>query len=321
MLHIVAHVDVDGIVCHAIVEMWARKSGIATRHYFVNYQNIGIALGMLSEEIESGDEVLIADIGYSKDLIDSFLGRYGKLALMVSWFDHHQWDREAAERVGLAVKELTINEKLCASEIVQRRFLPESEAAKRLACLARAHDFDGEGSEKAIFDHACMIQDVIASGYPKQAIVDQLSDNILWNDSFEAAYQKYQEIRGVEIRMMDRTIERHSVLINGAVANIVLVFASGKLEAKDIKRHLFEKNQCDAVIVVWSNGRIAHEVNSERLLLISARINNIFKGGGRGLVGGATYPESVSEKNRSDCFKEIIGVVTDKNGVIGDTPQ
>jgi len=293
--------------------MWARRSGVITKHFFVDYQDIGNALRTLSEKIGPEDEVLIADIGYSKDLIDLFLDRCGKLAPMVSWFDHHQWDREAVEKVNSAMKELVVDESLCASEIIQKRFVPDNDLARKLASLARAHDFNGEGSEQGIFDHACKIQDVITSGYPKQAIVEQLSNGILWSDSFEVAYRQYQKVKSVATRILDDTIERHHVLINGVITDVVLAFALDNLEAKDVKRHLFEKNQCDAVIVVWSDGRIAHEVISENFIAIPEKINKNFKGGGRGLVGGATYPEAVNNENRSECFKTIIKVVADGN--------
>lgn len=313
MLHVVAHIDVDGIVCHAIAEMWAKKSKVITRHYFVDYQDISAVLKSLLKVVGPEDEVLIADIGYSKNLLDFFFSRYGELAARVSWFDHHRWDEEAAERASSIMKEFVVDESLCASEIIQRRFLPKNEVAKNLACLARAHDFNGEGSEKAIFDHACRVQDVITSGYPKEKIVDYLSGGIAWTGSFDAAYKRYQEVKSDAMRMMDETVERHQMSIDDAVANIVLAFARDTLEAKDAKRHLFKRNSCDAVIILWSDGRIAHEVSSEKFLPISEKINNIFRGGGRGLVGGATYPEAVSNENRSRCFRRIVKVVADGN--------
>ncbi|MDD2274597.1 MAG: hypothetical protein PHV29_01365 [Candidatus Pacebacteria bacterium] len=311
MLHIVAHIDVDGIACHAIAEMWAKKSEIITKHYFVDYQDIGIVLRLLSEIVKSEDEVIIADIGYSKDLIDLFLGQCGKLAPIVSWFDHHRWEEEARDKMSLSIKKLIINEGLCASEIVQEELLPESETARNLASFARAHDFNGEGCDQDIFYHACKIQDVITSGYPKQAIVKKLSEGILWDHDFNIAYMQYQEVRSEAMLSMDNTIKRFFVSVDSIDIIIVTAFASDNLEAKYAKRYLFERNQCDVVIVVWPNGRMAQEVRSNKFMIVLERINKFFKGGGRGLVGGGTYYEAVNEENCSQCFMEIVRVITD----------
>lgn len=309
MMHLVAHIDVDGIMCHSIAEIWARESGIATRHYFVDYQDIRMALRKLSMAIGSEDEVLVADIGYSKDLVDFFFNRYGELASRVSWFDHHRWDKEASAKASLTMKEFVVDERFCAAEILQRRFLPKDEAARRLALLARAHDFCDEGSGQGVFDYACRIQDVITSGYPKEVIVDYLSRGAVWPGSFDVAYKRYQEVKADAMRMMDETVERYCLSIDSVSINIVLSFAQDTLEAKDAKRHLLKENECDAVIILWPDGRIAHEVVSQKFTAVSQKINSNFRGGGRGLVGGATYPQSVSLENRKQCFDRIIEAI------------
>jgi len=306
MLHIFAHVDVDGMVCHAIAEMWARESGIATQHYYVDYQRISIALRKLSKAIGPEDEVIIADIGYSKNLVDSFLGQHGDFASKVSWFDHHRWDEEALTKVGSALRKLIVNEKLCASEILQKKLLPESEIAKQLARLARAHDFSGKGSRQGDFDFACRVQDVITSGYPKEMIVNQLAEGIVWSANFDIAYKQYQVIKADALRRMNETVEKYCISIDGVVANVALAFALDALEAKDAKRYLLKESKCDVVIAVWSDGRIAYEIVSEKFTVISRKINDNFKGGGRGLVGGATYPQRITLEKRTQCFDEII---------------
>lgn len=306
MLHVVAHVDVDGIACHTIAEMWARESGMVTQHYFVDYQSIVVEMKKLSKVIGPEDRVLIADIGYSKDLINLFLNLYGDLAIKVSWFDHHRWDDEAVAKVKSVTKELVVDESLCAAEILWKRFLPKNDIAKQLACLARAHDFSGKGSKQSDFDCACRIQDVITSGYSKELIVNQLSEGAIWIASFEAAYRRYQEVKADATRRMNETIEKYCISIDGVVVNVALAFAPKSLEPKEAKKQLLIESGCDVVIAVWPNGRIAYEVVSERFMIISQRINSNFKGGGRGLVGGATYPQSVKLETRKQCFNEII---------------
>ena len=67
--------------------------------------------------------------------------------------------------------------------------------------------------------------------------------------------------------------------------------------------------QYDFVIVLWADGRIGYEIRDEKLFVIAEKINQKFNGGGRQLVGGATYPGGVSETNRKECFDEIVEVL------------
>ncbi|MFA5013288.1 MAG: hypothetical protein WC520_01855 [Candidatus Paceibacterota bacterium] len=305
--YIMAHIDVDGLVCHSIAEIWARKSGLTVKHCFVDYQDIGIALRTLSEKIKPDDKVLIADIGFEKELIDSFLNRYGEIAKRTSWFDHHKWAEEAVVRVSSIVEELVIDESLCASEILQKRFLPEGGLAKRLAQLARAHDFYGKGFEPKIFEQACKIQDVITSGYRKETVVEQLVSDILWSKDFETAYTQYQNIRPSAITRMDNTIAKYFVVVDGIAANIAIALTSGVLESKDVRAHLLRnENGSDAIIAIWPNGKIACEVRDEKFRAILEKINKKFNGGGRGLAVGAMYPQKINEKDYRECFDKII---------------
>ncbi len=308
MLYIIAHVDVDGIVCHTITEMWARKSGISTKHYFVDYQNIEKGLRILCENIEEGDQILIADIGYSNYLVDIMFNQYAMIISKISWFDHHKWEEKALAKIKSIAKEVFVDEKFCASEILQRRFLPDDILAKTLASLARAHDFPEISSEDE-FTNACKIQDVIMSGYPKEAIVNHLLRGEIWNVNLEKAYNNYQCLKADEIEKMDKTIEKYCLSIDGTTTSIALALAVESLEAKDVRRHLFQECNCDAVIALWPNGRIAYEVLSEKLMAISKKINNNFNGGGRGLVGGATYPSFISLDTKKSCFNHIVKVL------------
>jgi oligoribonuclease NrnB/cAMP/cGMP phosphodiesterase (DHH superfamily) len=302
LLHIVAHIDVDGIVCHTIAEMWARKAQIATKHCFVDYQNIEKALEEVGKSRNKKDELLIADIGYAKELVEILFKECGAFTKRISWFDHHRWDQEAFLRVDSAIKELIVDESLCASEILQKRFLPEDKLAKKLAYLARAHDFYGQGFEPDVYEQACKIQDVITSGYSKEKLVEQLSVGILWNKEFESAFKEYQEIRKEALEKMDSTATSCFAIVDNTKASILAVLVPDVLESKDVRAHLLEKYKDDIVFAIWPNGRIAYEARSEKFLIILQRINEKFNGGGRGLAGGALYPARVNK----ECFDEII---------------
>ncbi|MFA6252150.1 MAG: hypothetical protein WCX74_02005 [Candidatus Paceibacterota bacterium] len=312
MIHIIAHNDVDGIVCHSIAEIYAKTKQIKTRHYFVDYQSIISVFNELLKVISPEDKVIIADIGYEEYLISSFLVRYKRIAERTFWYDHHKWKEEAIKRISAISKEIIINENLCASEIIQNRLLPENEIAKQLAYIARAHDFYGKGFETEVFEQACKIQDVISSGFQKERIAEQFSGGILWSEEFETAHRKFQEvIRPKEIKKMEQTVTKYSVIItNDTIANIIAVFVSDVLSSKDIRAYLMEGKERDILIAVWPNGRIAYEIRNENFRQIIEKINSNFNGGGRGLAGGATYPQKINRKNFRSCFKKIIEVIS-----------
>lgn len=314
-IHVIAHNDVDGVICHSIAEMYARKSRLTTIHYFVDYQSIGSALETVSNIVKSDDKVIIADIGFEEELIALFLDHYREIAKKTLWFDHHNWNEKAIEEVGAIANELIINQNLCAAEIIQKRFFPDNQFAKELAYLARAHDFYGKGVELEIFEQACRIQDVLSSGYCKQAIIQQFTNGILWSDNFEAAHKRFQEImRPDAVAEMENTIKKYFVMMESRiVANITAVFVSEILESKDIRTHLMNneerRSERDVLIAVWPNGRIAYEVRNETFSEIIDKINVNFGGGGRGLAGGATYPTSVSSDSYENCFNGIIRAI------------
>jgi oligoribonuclease NrnB/cAMP/cGMP phosphodiesterase (DHH superfamily) len=314
MLYIVAHgVDVDGISAHALIERYARNIGIETKHYFVDYQNIILAFEEISKIILPEDSVIIADIGYSEELVKIFLNEYKDIAEKTSWFDHHRWNSDVKNIIGNAVREIIVDESRCAAEIVKDGFLSSDEFAANLACMARAHDFYGKGSAADIFGKACKIQDVITSGYDKMKIVEILSSGNLWNEGLEAVYVEYKKIRACAIENMNSAIVRYLMISKNEAVNVTAVFVSNVLESKDVRAYLMNdkkrKNERDVVIAVWPSGRIAYEVRDEKDRTIIDKINRNFNGGGRGLAGGATFPRKVNEINYGKCLDEIIEAI------------
>ncbi len=60
-IHIVAHgTDVDGLACHSILEIYAKKHTIKVIHYFVDYQDIDSVLENISVIIKPDDKIIIA---------------------------------------------------------------------------------------------------------------------------------------------------------------------------------------------------------------------------------------------------------------------
>lgn len=315
MIHFIAHgTDVDGIISHTLFELYVEKLGINTTHYYVDYESIFNVFENLNATIQSEDKVIIADIGYSDKLIAYFLS-LKNISEKTSWFDHHEWNTDAKNRVRAIVEEIIVDENYCASEILRDRFLSNNQYAQELAYVARSHDFYGKGFEKEIYEFACKLQVVITSGFDKEAIVKRLSNGFPWNDDFESAYRKYcNVIRPMAIKKMNSTIAKYTLKVsNNILANITMIFVPNVLESKDIRAYLMDnekrKNERDIIIAVWSNGRIAYEIREEKFRHIIEKINKKFNGGGRGFAGGGTYPNNVNDTHYKMCFDEIIEAI------------
>ncbi len=113
---------------------------------------------------------------------------------------------------------------------------------------------------------------------------------------------------------MNRALVKYSVVVGDNIsANITAVFVSDIFESKDVRAYLMEneerRGERDIIIAVWSNGRIAYEARNESFRKILEKINENFRGGGRGLAGGATFPGIVDEMNYKACFDRNIEVI------------
>ncbi|MEA2004352.1 MAG: hypothetical protein U9O53_05370 [archaeon] len=325
MLYVVAHgIDVDGFACHAIIERYARENDIATEHYFVHHQDQGDdvitvidALEKISSKLIDGDKILIADIGYNEALLNHFLETYSKPLFKnsVSWCDHHKWPESVKNEVGYIADEFIVDIDLCASQIVQNRFLAEDMYAKEIGKCARQHDMiDGKITDQESYNLASILQDVITSGHDKMDIVKTLADGEFPNSDFKSISQDYRtRIRPCAIEKMDHTITEYAMEKNDLVAKITMALVPEFLDSKDVRAYLMDsekkKKEPDAIIAIWENGRIAYEIQDEKHRFIIDKINTNYGGGGRGFVGGAKYDGSVDKIHYKQCFDEIMNVI------------
>ena len=325
MLYVVAHgIDVDGLSCHAMIERYARKNDIATEHYFVHHQSQGDdvidvidALEEISSKLIDGDKILIADIGYNEALLNYFLKDESQSLFKntVSWYDHHKWPEDVKDKVKSIVDEFIVDIDLCASQIVQNRFLAEDMYAKEITKYARQHDLiDGKITDQESYDLASMLQDVITSGHDKMEIVNTLADGEFLNSDFKRISQDYRtKIRPCAIENMDSTITEYTMEKNDLVTKITMALVPEFLESKDVRAYLLDsekkKRERDVIIAIWGNGRIAYEIQDEKHKFIIDRLNTNYSGGGRGFVGGAKYDGDVDKTYYKQCFDEIMNVL------------
>ncbi len=280
--------DVDGLVCHAILRRHATKAGKKMRHLLVDYVDLCSKLAELGDL--KGEEIVIADLGYSK-LVGICRNKIEELARnnSVVWFDHHDW---SGIKRPSHVK-LHVDMALCASELVQKAYLPEDKIAAEMAALARAHDFAREN------ELAWKIYDVISSGFSKPRLVELFAKGVFWNEELEEAHRKYQEVKEKGFSYL----EEHSKLYRLGEWTCLLGYSPQSLSSTLAAGRLLRRNT-DFVICVWPNGKLSFRRNNEEVNLREMAL--LFDGGGRGAAAGGTIEGEVTEDNYIKVFDLIM---------------
>jgi oligoribonuclease NrnB/cAMP/cGMP phosphodiesterase (DHH superfamily) len=288
---IIAHErDVDGLGCHGIMRRYASLNHLSIEHFFTDYANMTKVLRSVSGATEK--EIIIADLGYSDALLE-ILGELKKISQSnrVRWFDHHDW-KGAGELLSLPI-EFNIDQTLCASELVQRSYLPRDEVAIKIASLAHNTDYmlkDGL---------AWKFYDLISSGCDKLELVKSLAKGDFWNDAFEMRYQDYQKTKAKAFASLEERSRDYKV----AGLKVTLGFSGKELSSTLAANHLL-KNKGDITVCLWKNGKLSFRRNNDRIDL--GKLARHFKGGGHAYAAGGFYPSPVDESNYVKAFEGIV---------------
>lgn len=288
---VIAHErDVDGLGCHAIMRRYAVVKDLPIRHFLADYTNITDLLLSLTSITDR--EVVIADLGYGSALLDivSELKNISQNNTL-RWFDHHDWIG-GDEILNLPI-DFHIDPSLCASELLQRSYLPRDKVAIKIASLAHNTDFMVKD------DLAWNLYDLISSGYDKLALLESLAKGDFWNPVFEKRYTEYQKTKA----KASASLEEHSMEYRVADLKVTLGFASKDLSSTLAANHLL-KNKSDIVICLWKNGKLSFRRNNDKVDL--GRLARHFEGGGHAYAAGGFYRSPVDETNYLMAFEIIV---------------
>lgn len=288
---VVAHErDVDGLGCHAIVHRYAALKHRPVKHFLTDYANIAKVLSSFVSI--TGKEIVIADLGYS-DALFGILDELRKLSSNneVRWFDHHDWTG-GEELLSLPI-DFKLDTSLCASELVQRHYLPLDEVAIKIASLA--HDTDFMLADEL----AWKLYDLISSGYDKHELVSSLARGLFWNPAFEARHQAYQKTKAKAFAYL----EEHSKDYRVADLKITLGFAGKELSSTLAANHLL-KRKGDIALCLWESGKLSFRRNNDKVDL--GKLARHFEGGGHAYASGGFYRSPVDGTNYLEAFEIIV---------------
>ena len=293
--------DLDGIGSHAILHRYAKQNNVEIRHYFVDYLNFNQTI----EEI-SGDpnpvncEIIIADIGYNHEIkkSENILRNLSKNN-SISWFDHHKWADDTGDNIKDILKKAVIDMKFCAAELVCREFLPADKISKKIAGLARIHDFRHDRRESSENELAWRLYEVIASGYDKEKLLKFLADGDFENDCIKQAYTSYQLRKSNAMKELDLHSKKYEI----GNFSCTVGFSPDELSSTIASDHLI-KGGSDLVICICESGKMSFRRNNKGIDLV--KIAGEFDGGGREDAAGGFFCGDINEKNYSGIFDEII---------------
>jgi len=140
IVDVLGHADPDGRIVAALTR---RKMGVKyeVQDIPMMYCNFPQILEDFSKKDLYGHIVIIADLGFQED-VQELIKRISSKAHQVVWVDHHPgtWENQDFLR-GLGIEVYCTKERVCASRIFQRRFLPRNEYAAFLAGVAQVSDY------------------------------------------------------------------------------------------------------------------------------------------------------------------------------------
>ncbi len=312
--HLVAHsADPDGIITHAILERSLTQIGHKTKHYYVDYPQLGTALENLLTE-KSG-RVIVADLSLNEevvreDLFRSLVEKHRHL----SWYDHHASSLNGREFLGRFCTRVALASNKCAAKLVALDYAAQDEYVGFLAELAQVHDF--EKNRSPLMKRAQQLQDLIASGYNLPALVKDLSNERAWHGrEFKSKYHHviadFNQRKLQAYESLEQSIEHVSI----AGFNITFGLAPACLYMKLAPRYLDEKrsalyNETDCFVVVYEGmnnvilqgyGQLGGQIPA---LCISQQ------GGGRGHAGGFLLNLLVTGDTYADTKAEIARRMT-----------
>lgn len=111
--------DADGAACEVVLRDKFDNPSVIVANGSEHGIYLSHALRIISEEADEKTTVYVADLS-PDSTFSSFLASLSAIDSPVEIYDHHDWDWNALESIKTVVEDITINEDLCAAQILQR---------------------------------------------------------------------------------------------------------------------------------------------------------------------------------------------------------
>ncbi len=303
--------QLDGLAAAAIVFRAARLRGHEVRlGGLLNFESSNEQFSAMQSL--SGDLIFILD--FLPDNVPSLEPGLSAITVrnrIAYWNSHHPHSESDGAVLSRHVHTVELTgplhyapvpkEKACAAELVQKRFLPNDNAAKELAEIAHDIEFWERTDKRAL-----QLADLIASGFEPKELIESLSKGILWSEKFEQLRQEY--LAKKQRAMQD--IISHLAVRNITGFNFGFTLAPAILQSSDAGQHVLDTHSgVDVSVVLYRNGRISFR-KRDTCGLNLAELAKLFGGGGHSYAAGAKLSQFASVTR--DNFEHVLFAIDQK---------
>ncbi|MEA2070494.1 MAG: DHH family phosphoesterase [Asgard group archaeon] len=288
-------IDPDGIGSQAILFRYFRELNIEPIGYLVDYYNF--TEYVLKAINEKPNILIVSDIGLNTSYLDQIISPLRRLEARKIWIDHHRITDEHKQLLESILDEFIHDTTVCAAELVQERFRPEDDVAKKIARIAHNGDFDVEDKLADIYytiidyyrsdmDKLISIREKFASGNFEQKYV---------MDEYLEAYKVFEAEK-------DRIRKSYKIIRLGNIS--IAVAESAILPRGKVAKFLDEICVEDIYLSIdTTNFRIGLRSNTYDVGLIAAKLG----GGGHTHRSGFTYKNALNYKKQlTSSFKNDL---------------
>ncbi|BES82279.1 hypothetical protein [Pyrodictium abyssi] len=283
-LHVVSHVDLDGLAAAALLLRWARRRGIEARHSVAGVRGLYRMLRRALQEAagQPGSLVVVADLSpRGRDDAEAIAGllRWGQRLL---WIDHHEWPegaREALERAGAVVVH---DRSRVTAEIACSVARCEGDDLE-LVGLARADDSCAEDPRGLAERWRLVLRHLDWEGLRRAA--EALAQGELWPDWVREVYEREAPSYYSEIREKT-SVDRYE--FNGL--RVAVVTPPPRASGCDVQRLglVPGPEEADVAVILYPRGISIRTWGQLRADCIASRLG----GGGHSHVAGAPRPST-----------------------------
>ena len=269
--------SLDGIASAAILFRMARLKGYDCKIGFLSYSDPE----KIFDEMVNLASTMIFIVDFPFEHFESAEKKIKKiessLNKIIYWSSHQKSKFELIERMQKSIQIVDFtNEKKCAAELAAKRFMPMDKVSNELALIAHDCDFWIRGDERSV-----KLADIIASGFSKKELIEELSKGIFWSELFEKTRDEYLVKK--EEALQD--IAKNLIIKEYGNTKLGYALASNVLSTADAGEKVLENEQVSIAVVIYRDGKIIFRRKNDVTIDLKA-IAEIFNGGGHPYAAG-----------------------------------
>ncbi|MCE4600344.1 MAG: DHHA1 domain-containing protein [Desulfurococcales archaeon] len=287
-LFIVTHTDLDG-AGSAAAALIAYGRGIdESTILFAEPYNLDEVLSSLSGNLDSGDRIVVSDLGPNRDSIDNVLrlvGEFTGQGVAVDWYDHHIWPDEWREAMRRAGVRLTIDTSTCATGVVARyatkyneteytEYLKELEST---VCAADLWRWDHPLAPKLFRVADTRYNE--GSNEWRRKLIAKFSQGVLWDEELD---EKLQEYLNRELENFNKIIST-TVVAEGECRVAAAFKERGPPANSFIGASLLSRYNADIAVIIRGNGGLSLRSRGVNVQIVALSLG----GGGHPRAAGA----------------------------------